>query len=79
MPKVYLTKTDESKAKFTAWIYGQMKLRKYSQQTLAKKRGISHQALSRKLLTQSYNFEDFLFFVNEFQPSDKELRDISGI
>ena len=79
MPRVYLTETEKVKAKFVAWLYGQMKLRNMTQSALAKKRGISPQALSVKLKKHSFEIDDFLFFVKEFQPSDKELREISGL
>lgn len=76
MPRVYLTDTDRLYARLTAWVYGQMKIRKLSQRSLAEKRGISHQALSKKLSRGRFDFEDFAFFVKEFHPSDKELREI---
>ena len=79
MPRVYLTEMDRISARFAAWVYGQMKLRKISQRTLADKRGISHQALSQKLKKQRFEFEDFVFFVQEFKPDDKDLRDLSGL
>lgn len=79
MPKVYLTDTEQKCARFAAWVYGQMKIRNMSQRSLAEKLGISHQALSKKLSKRSFDFSDYLFFVNEFQPTDKELREISGL
>lgn len=79
MPKVYLTEMDRICARFAAWVYGEMKLRKISQRALAKKRGISHQALSQKLQKRRFDFEDFVFFIKEFEPCDKSLRELSGL
>ena len=79
MPKVYLTEKDRICARLSRWVYGEMKVRRLSQESVAKKMNISHQALSRKLLKSSFNYSDFVFFVKEFQPSDKELKEIIGI
>lgn len=79
MPKVYLTEKDRLCARLAAWVYGQMKLHRISQRTLAPKMGISHQALSRKLNERSFDYTDFIFFVKEFQPTDRELKEIIGL
>lgn len=78
MPKVYLTEKDRLCAKLSAYVYGQMRLHRVSLTALAKKRGISHQALSQKLLKASFVYEDFLFFIKEFPPSQKELLELVG-
>ena len=79
MPKVYLSERDRMCARLSRWIYGELKVRRLSQRTMAEKMGISHQALSQKLKRSSFDYSDFVFFVKEFQPSDKELREIIGI
>lgn len=79
MPRVYITEMDRIRAKFAAWIYGEMKVRRISQRTLAEKRGISHQALSQKLRKRQFDYEDFVFFIKEFEPCDKSLRELSGL
>jgi len=79
MPKVYLTEKDRLCARLAKWVYGEMKVRRITQTSLAKKMDISHQALSRKLREESFDYTDFAFFVKEFQPSDKELREIIGV
>ena len=76
MPKVYLTENDRVRQKLARWVYGEMKVRRITLTSLAKKRGISHQALSKKLRTASFDYLDFIFFVKEFGPDDKELRQI---
>ena len=79
MPKVYLTEKDRLCARLSKWVYGEMKYRRLSQTAVANKMGISHQALSRKLKCASFSYSDFIFFVKEFQPSNKELLEIIGL
>ena len=79
MPKVYLTEKDRLCSRLAKWVYGEMHVRRISQEELAKKMCIAQQSLSRKLREESFNYTDFVFFVKEFQPSDKELREIIGV
>ena len=79
MPKVYLTEKDRLCARLSKWVYGEMKFRRLSQTAVADKMGISHQALSKKLKNANFNYSDFIFFVQEFQPSNKELMEIIGL
>lgn len=79
MPKVFLTEKDRLCNRLSKWVYGEMRSRQLSLENIAKKMGISHQALSRKLRIASFSYSDFIFFVKEFQPSDKELKEIIGI
>ena len=76
MPRVYLTEKERLCRRLARYVYGEMRVRKISQQTLADKRGISRQALGRKLKEAIFSYEDFIFFVKEFQPSNKELLEI---
>ncbi len=78
MPKVYLTDEERTRSRLAKWVYGEMRARRMSQSLLARKMNISRQSLSKKLLNQKFDFTDFVFFVHEFQPSDKELREIIG-
>lgn len=79
MPRVYLTEKDRLCARLAAWVYGQMRVRRISQRKLAEKMDISHQALSVKLRKHKFDFADFAFFVQEFQPSNEELLEIIGL
>ena len=79
MPKVYLTESDRICSRLARWVYGEMKVRRITQQSLSEKMGISHQALSQKLRKGSFNYTDFVFFVKEFQPTDRDLKEIIGI
>ena len=79
MPKVYLTEKDRLCARLAKWVYGEMKVRRLTQEQVAKKMNISHQALSQKLKRESFDYADFVFFVKEFQPSNEELLQLIGI
>ena len=73
MPRVYLNDNDRLSARLAKWVYGELKTRKMSQNTLANEMGISQQALSQKLSKQQFSFSDFLTFVSVFEPSSDEL------
>ncbi len=79
MPKVYLTEKDRLCSRLAKWVYGEMRVRRISQQTLSKKMGIAQQSLSRKLKEERFSYDDFAFFVKEFRPTDGELREIIGL
>jgi len=74
VPKVYVTNNERLCARLAAWVYGQMKVRRITQQDIADIRGVSRQAISKKLISQSFDFEDFVTFVELFEPDDAELR-----
>lgn len=79
MPKVYLTETERLCRGLSEWIYGQMKINRINQYALAHKLGITPSALTQKLKKSRFNFEDYLFFVKEFQPDEKKLRELNGL
>ena len=79
MPVVYLSERDKLCSRMAKWIYGEMRLRRISQEKLAEKMGIRQQSLSRKLRTKSFDFNDFCFFVKEFKPSQSELLELVGL
>jgi len=79
MPKVYLTEKDRICSRLAKWVYGEMKVRRITQQAMADKMNIKQQSLSRKLKNATFDYYDFVFFVREFQPDEKELKEIIGI
>lgn len=79
MPKVYLTEVDRLCVRLAKWVYGEMKSLNLSQKILADKMGISRQALGKKLKKAKFTYEDFVFFVNEFEPDTKTLLHIVGL
>lgn len=74
MPKVYITKEQRLSARLAEWVYGQMKMQRITQKEIAKRLGISQQAVYNKLNRRSFEFEDFICFVDIFHPEDDELR-----
>lgn len=73
MPRVYITSNDRLNARLAAWVYGQMKVQNVTQKMIADKRGVSRQAISKKLRARSFDYDDFLTFVEIFEPDDAEL------
>ena len=78
MPKVYLTRDEQVRARLSAWIYAQMKLNNIPQWKLAEKRGITQPALNRKLRLNSYSYEDFIFFVDFFGADTTDMLWLAG-
>lgn len=74
MPRVYVIKDQKRNARLAAWVYGELKVRELTQSDLAKRRGVSQQAISLKLKKHSFDFEDFACFVEMFDPSDAEIK-----
>ena len=73
MPKVYLTEYQRIWYRLSAWVYGQMKFKKITQKTIAEKRGVTQEAISRKLCLHRFSFEDVICFVEVFEPEDDEI------
>ena len=73
MPATYVTKNQKLKARFTAWVYGQMKVQHMTQGMVAEKLGISQPSLKRKLRNQNFDMDDIFVFVELFKPDDKEI------
>jgi transcriptional regulator with XRE-family HTH domain len=79
MPLVYLTKEDRLNSRLATYIYGELKIRRMSQASLAKIMGISRQALTQKLRRRSFSFTDFVTVVSVFEPDEKELNRLVGM
>ena len=73
MPKVILTKEERASARLAEWVYGQMKMQRITQKEVAKRLGISQQAVYNKLRRRSFEFDDFICFVEIFRPDLKTL------
>lgn len=76
---MYVSEKEQIYARLAKWVYGEMKVRGMSQEEVSHKLGISRQAFGQKLKKKSFNYNDFVFFVKEFKPTDKELREIIGL
>lgn len=78
MPKVYLTREMRLRDNFAAWIYGQLKISGKSQRKMAGELGMTQQGMSKKLRKQSLTFDDFVFFLNQFQPDTDKILELTG-
>ena len=78
MPKTYLTREMRLRAEFAAWIYGQMKISGKSQRKVAGELGMTQQGMCKKLKKQSFTFDDFVFFLNQFQPDQDKIMELVG-
>lgn len=78
MPKTYLTREMRLRENVTVWIYGQMKVNHISQQKVASALGLTQQGLCKKLKRQSISFDDFVFFINLFQPDEETITKLVG-
>ena len=79
MPKVYLSESDRMCHRLATWVEGEKKIRKLTDTDLAKDHGISQSAMSRKLRVESFDYKDFVFFVQKFKPDTDTLRYIVGL
>lgn len=79
MPRAYITKEGRQRAKLSAWIYGQMKIRNIPQREIADRLHITQQGFNRRLREQRFSFEDLLVFVDIFKPDIKEVADLLEI
>ena len=73
MPKVYLTKEQQASYRLAEWVYSQMKMQRITQKEIGERLGISQQAVYNKLRRRSFEFEDFVCFVEIFRPNVKTL------
>ena len=78
MPKVILTKEERASARLAEWVYGQMKMQRITQKEVAKRLGISQQAVYNKLHRRSFEFEDFICFLDIFQPDESQISRLVG-
>lgn len=78
MPKTYLTREMRLRDNFAAWIYGQIKTSGKSQRKVAGELGMTQQGMSKKLRKQSFTFDDFVFFLRQFQPDEDTLLKLTG-
>ena len=78
MPKTYLTRESQIKARLTAWVYAQLKLHDMTQCDLADEMGITQSALNRKLRLDTYSFEDFCHFVKIFKADTCDMLWLAG-
>lgn len=73
MPRVYLSENERINARIAAWVYGQLAINRMTQSELAAERGISHQAMSKKLRVESFDVTDLVCFIRVFKPEAEEV------
>ena len=78
MPRVYLSENERLSERLSAWVYGQMKVKKIPQRIMAEEMEISQPALAQKLKNRSFSFTDFLTIVRVLKPDAKELDRLLG-
>lgn len=78
MPRVYLSENERLSERLSAWVYGQMKVKKIPQRIMAEEMEISQPALAQKLKNRSFTYSDFLTFVRVLEPDTKDLDRLLG-
>lgn len=78
MPRVYLSENERLSERLSAWVYGQMKVKKIPQRIMAEELEISQPAFAQKLKNRSFSYTDFLTFVRVLEPGTKELERLLG-
>lgn len=73
MPKVYLTKQQKMNDKLVSLIYGTMKVKRITQQTMAEHLVITQQAFSRKLKVCQFSFAELIIIFDVLGFTDEEI------
>jgi len=79
MPRVYLNDRERLCHRLATWVQGEKKLLGISDVELGNEHGISGSAMSRKLRLESFDYKDFVFFVQKFKPDQDTLLYIVGL
>lgn len=79
MPKTYITRESRQRAHFSSWVYGVMKTSGITQTQLAERLGITQQALSKKIKSQHFSYDDMVVIFDVFKPEPRELDRLLGI
>lgn len=79
MPKVFLSERDRLCHRLATWVQGEKRLAKVTDVDLGEEYGITGSAMSRKLRLESFDYKDFVFFVNKFKPDTDTLLYIVGL
>ena len=78
MPKIYLTEQEKLNNELSAWLIGTMKIRGIKQEEAAKALGITQQALSLKLRSKSFKYEDLVCLFGILQPDAQTIANLMG-
>lgn len=78
MPRVYLSENQRLSERLSAWVYGQMKVKKIPQRIMAEELEISQPAFAQKLKNRSFSYTDFLTFVRVLEPDTADIERLLG-
>lgn len=78
MPRVYLSENERLSERLSAWVYGQMKVKKIPQRIMAEELEISQPAFAQKLKNRSFSYTDFLTFVRVLEPDTADIERLLG-
>lgn len=78
MPKVFTNENDKLCDRLASWVYGQMRVRRITQQQMADELGITQQAFGKKLRRRQFSYRDFLTIVAYFGPEPGEIAWLIG-
>lgn len=79
MPRVYLNDRQRLCHRLATWVQGEKKQLGLNDVDLGNEYGISGSAMSRKLRLESFDYKDFVFFVQKFKPDQDTLLFIVGL
>ena len=68
MAKTFITKQEKLNNDLAIWLIGEMKVKHIKQIEVASILGISQQALSNKIRSRSFRYEDLVALFDMFQP-----------
>ena len=77
MPKSYFCETASDRLQ--SWVLGKKQRTGMTDEALGKERGITQQAISRKIKQKTFRFEDFVFFVRTFGMDYDTFQYIVGV
>lgn len=78
MPKTYITKQEKLNRNLSAWIYGQMKVNRVTQQQIADAIGIKQPSLNYKLKNGNFTFQDLTSVFAILEPDGETLLRLMG-
>ena len=79
MPKCFLSEQDRVNNRISAWVYGELKVRRMTQEQLAKELGVTQQAVSSKLKLAHFLVSDLTEFIRIFEPDTAQVKHLLGM
>ena len=79
MPKTYITKQQKLNNDLAAWIYGQMKVNKVTQQQMSDAIGIKQPSFNYKLKHGTFTFDDLTIIFGIIRPDEQTLMRLMGV